>query len=91
MREPVYLVEHADIETAERFLANADGSFRDLALHPEIGAPLSFRDPKLAGMRKWRVKGFEKFLIFYLHRPDSVSIIRLLHAGQDGWGLLGIL
>jgi len=86
-----YLAEHAGIETAERFLASADGSFNDLARHPEMGTALSLHDPKLAGLRKWRVNGFEKFLVFYLPRPDGVSIVRVLHAAQDWWNLLGIL
>ena len=87
----VYLCEHADFETAERFVANADASFTDLSRNPGMGAPLSLRSPKLAGLRKWRVSGFEKFLIFYLPRPDGVSILRVLHAAQDWWTLLGIL
>jgi toxin ParE1/3/4 len=86
----VYLGGHADFDTAER-LANADASFTDVSRNPGMGAPLSLRSPKLAGLRKWRVSGFEKFLIFYLPRPDSVSILRVLHAAQDWWTLLGIL
>ena len=57
-----------------------------------MGAPLSLlRAPRLAGLRKWRVDGFEKFLIFYLPRQGGISIVRVLHAAQDWWGLLGIL
>jgi toxin ParE1/3/4 len=87
----VYLGEHVGIETAERFLANAGASFTDLSRNPGMGAPLSLRSPKLDGLRKWRVSGFEKFLIFYLPRPDGVSILRVLHAAQDWWTPLGIL
>jgi toxin ParE1/3/4 len=87
----VYLGVHGDIETAERFLANACESFTDLSRNPAMGAPLSLRSPKLAGLRKWRVSGFEKFLIFYVPRPDGVSIVRVLHAAQDWRTLLGIL
>ena len=87
----VYLAEHAGIETAERFLSNADESFSDLARHPGMGTTLSLLDPKLTGLRKWQIDGFEKFLIFYLPLRDGVSIVRVLHAAQDWWGLLGIL
>jgi toxin ParE1/3/4 len=87
----VYLAEHAGIETAERFLLSADKSFGDLGQHPQMGVALSLRDPKLARLRKWRVSGFENFLIFYLPRPDGVSIVRVLHAAKDWWSLLGIL
>lgn len=86
----VYLAEQADEETAERFLARAEQTFIDLAENREIGTSLRLRDPQLAEMRKWRVKGFDAFLIFYLPRTDGVSIVRVLHAAQDWWGRLGI-
>jgi toxin ParE1/3/4 len=87
----LYLAENAGIETAWRFLLQADDSFHDLALHPEMGVALTLRRSELAGIRKWQVKGFEKYLIFYLPRPRGVSIVRVLHAGQDWWSLRGIL
>ncbi len=86
----VYLAENAGITTADRFLANAEASFSDLAQHPEMGAPLTLNHPQLAGLRKWRITEFEKFLVFYFPRPNGVSIVRVLHAAQDWWGLLGI-
>ncbi len=39
-----------------------------------MGAPLALRSPKLAGLRKWVVSGFENVLIFYLPCPGGVSI-----------------
>lgn len=87
----VYLAGNAGIETAERFLVNADKSFGDLSRHPGMGVALSLRSPGLAGLRKWQVSGFEKMLIFYLPREGGVSILRVLHAAQDWWGLLGVL
>jgi toxin ParE1/3/4 len=87
----VYLAEQADEDTAERFLVQAEQTFIDLAENREIGATLRLRDPQLAEMRKWRVKGFEAFLIFYLPRTDGVSIVRVLHAAQDWWGRLDVV
>lgn len=86
----VYLAENASLETAERFLTNAEISFNDLAEQPMIGSPLAVRDLALAGIRKWRVKDFNNHLIFYLPRPDGVSVVRVLHAGRDWWSFLGI-
>ena len=86
----VYLAENASLDTAERFLAHAEASFDDLAAQPMMGAPLTLKPTELAGLRKWRVKDFDNFLIFYLPRPDGVSIMRVLHATRDWWGLLGI-
>jgi toxin ParE1/3/4 len=87
----VYLAENADMETAERFLLEADVSFTDLARNPKMGAALPLNRPELAGMRKWQIQGFERFLIFYLPHSDGVSIVRVLHAAQDWWSLLGII
>lgn len=85
----VYLSDEADSEVANRFLANTESSFSDLALQPGMGAPLALRATELAGLRKWRVKAFENILIFYLPRRDGVSIVRVLHAARDWWKLLG--
>jgi hypothetical protein len=43
----VYLAENAGEDTADRFLARADGTFTTLAGHREIGAVLTLRDPRL--------------------------------------------
>lgn len=37
-----------------------------IARRPGMGIALPSHDPKLAGLRKWRVNEFEKFLIFYV-------------------------
>jgi toxin ParE1/3/4 len=87
----VYFAEHAGIETAERFLLNAERSFGDLSKHSEMGVSLDSRSPELAGILKWHVRDFEKILIFYLPQAGGVSIVRVLHASQDWWSLLGIL
>ena len=55
-----------------------------------MGAPLTLRRPKLAGLRKWRIDGFDNHLVFYLPRPDGVSIVRVLHAARDWESLLGV-
>ena len=86
----VYLAENAGLDVAERFLTHAEASFGVLAGQPMIGAPLKLRHPDLASMRKWRVKDFDNHLIFYVPRSDGVAIVRVLHAAQDWWTLLGI-
>ena len=86
----VNLAENAGLDTAERFLAHAEASFDDLAGQPMMGAPLTLESPEMAGLRKWRVKDFDNYLIFYMPRPDGVSIVRVLYATRDWWGLLGM-
>lgn len=84
----VYLAENASESVAERFLGSAEASFQELLRQPLIGAPLPLTHPMLAGMRKWRIRDFDRFLIFYLPRVDGVSIIRVLHSAQDWWATL---
>ena len=86
----VYLAGQAGEAVADRFLSNAETSFNDLAERPMIGAPLELSNPALLGVRKWRVNGFDKYLIFYLPRADGVSIVRVLHGARDWWRLLGL-
>jgi toxin ParE1/3/4 len=52
---------------------------------------LSVRSLELAGIRKWRVKDFENFLIFYQPDADGITIVRVLYASRDWWTLLGLL
>ncbi|MEI7670012.1 MAG: type II toxin-antitoxin system RelE/ParE family toxin [Pseudomonadota bacterium] len=86
----VYLTENANIDTAERFLKNAEVNFSELATNPLIGSPLPLKNPKLTGMRKWRVREFNNILIFYIPSQDGISIIRVIHATQDWWNLFEI-
>jgi toxin ParE1/3/4 len=87
----VYLADNASLTIAERFLTSSETSFKELALNPLIGSPLTLRNPRLAGMRKWHIKDFDNMLIFYIPRHDGVSIVRVIHAAQDWWGLLGLV
>lgn len=86
-----YLAENAGEATADRFLLQAETSFNALAEHPEMGTPLTLRHSELAGLRKWHVPGFDRVLIFYFPRRDGVTILRVLHAAQDWWRLLGVI
>lgn len=91
------LVEHyrwlnaeAGNDVAERFLLAADAEFAALASIPGMGGAVETRHPRLAGIRKWRVGGFANILIFYHERRNGASIVRIIHAAQDWWALLGV-
>ncbi len=86
----VQLAENAGTIIADRFQVDAEASILDLAAHPMMGAPLTLRPSELMGLRMWRVKDFEHFLIFYLPRRDGATIVRILHASQDWWRVLGV-
>jgi toxin ParE1/3/4 len=86
----VYLAEEAGLDTAERFLRNAEASFNLLATQPNMGTPLALKRPELAGLRKWSVDSFDSILIFYLPLRDGISVVRVLHGSRDWWSVLGL-
>ena len=83
------LAEQADyiaednLDRALRFLEAADATFQFLADNPALGSPCDFENPEAAGIRRWRVRGFEKHLIFYRPTEDGVDIARVLHGSRD--------
>lgn len=72
-----------DLDAGIRFLTATEESFDRLAQMPYIGGERKFKNPALHGLRMWPVKGFEKFLIFYLVLEDTIDIVRVLHASRD--------
>jgi plasmid stabilization system protein ParE len=70
----VYDIETAGIEVARRFRRAATETFRELSQAPLMGAPRKVRKPEFTGVRMWRVRGFESYLIFYFPaRKASLS------------------
>ena len=63
--EAGYLAQHASLETALRFYDAAAMTFEKVARMPGLGQQREPTNPRLAGLRVWRVEGFEKQLIFF--------------------------
>jgi toxin ParE1/3/4 len=85
----VFLAESASLEIADRFLESANRTFEGLAQMPEIGPSREFRNPRFANVRLWRVKDFEKYLIFYRPLEGDVEILRVIHGARNLAGLFG--
>lgn len=83
IRHFVYLAENASLEVARRFRDAARDTFIELSATPEMGSPGKIRQGKFAGVRLWRVGGFERYLIAYRPIHEGVVIERVLHAAQD--------
>lgn len=50
---------------------------------PEVGSLYSVSNPRLQGLRKWAVKHYRKYLIFYIVWEDVIEVVRILYATQD--------
>jgi toxin ParE1/3/4 len=83
-----YLEEEAGLGTAERFLDQLIISFEVLADMPKMGALCGFRKPATRRLRRWQVKDFENWMIFYQARRDGVEIVHVLHGARDIESLL---
>ena len=77
--EQAYWISEESPETADRFIDAAAASFSFLENNPEIGREYEARNVRLAGVRVWRVSGFEKHLIFYRPNPEGVEILDVIH------------
>jgi toxin ParE1/3/4 len=71
------------VEASDRFLEAVESTFQALARMPRVGALCRFRNPRFVGVRMWRVRDFENYLIFYRPRQDGVEVLRLVHGARD--------
>jgi toxin ParE1/3/4 len=83
LRQYRYLIEEDVSEVAERFLSAAQSSIEQISKRAEIGLPVGLKNPKLAGLRSWPVKGFPAIRIYYLISDKTLRVIRILHGKRD--------
>jgi toxin ParE1/3/4 len=70
-------------EIALRFFDSTRITIAQIARMPGIGSIFATNNNRLQGLRKWSVKDFRKYLIFYIDRDDVVEIVRILYATRD--------
>lgn len=79
----VYLGEHASVEIAERYYAAVDETCALLVKQPNSGIKHDSSIKRLESMRRFPVRSFDSYLIFYLPRPGGIDVIRVLHGARD--------
>lgn len=77
-----YLAQNNN-EAALRFFDATRQTIAQLAVIPGKGSLFEIDNPRLVGLRKWSVKGFKKYLIFYLTDEELLTVIRIIHASRD--------
>lgn len=78
-----WLGTEVDVDVARRFARLAAETFAKLAAAPGLGSPVNLDGDDVRRVRKWRVQGFPKLLVFYTETLDGVRIARVIHAAQD--------
>jgi len=70
-------------QVADRFAEAVESSIDDAGRFPGRGSLKSFKDARLAGVRSWRVRGFKKYLIFYVPIENGIKVLAVLHGARD--------
>ena len=84
----IYLEEQAGPEVADRFLAAVQDTFETLAAMPRMGTLCGFQRPAARRLRRWAVKGFENWLVFYQPKRRGIEVVHLIHGARDIESLL---
>ena len=79
----LYLEENASPEIAERYIAAVETTLSFVEKEPGLGSPCHFLSPRLHGLRRWPVDGFENYLLFYQEVEEGILLLYLFHGHQD--------
>lgn len=83
IEEAFVFIGEDDFDTGLDFLHAVEQSLEMIGQNPFIGSEREFISPALQGVRMWRVKTYEKYLIFYRVHSDRVEVLRLIHSARD--------
>jgi plasmid stabilization system protein ParE len=83
LRQVAWYADQGLPHIARRFHTAVLGSIDAALAMPEAGPPRPSGNPRLAGLRAWPVKGFGEFWIYYLVRPERITVVRVLHSKRD--------
>ncbi|MEM9538439.1 MAG: type II toxin-antitoxin system RelE/ParE family toxin [Cyanobacteria bacterium P01_E01_bin.42] len=72
-----------NFDTALKFFDATRQTCARLAIMPGIGSVYPLQNPSLVDLRKWPIKDFENYLIFYLFNDEILDIIRILHGARN--------
>ncbi len=83
IEEAFVFVAETDFDSGLNFLHAVEQSFEMIAENPFVGSERKFAAPELGNVRMWRVKSYEKHLIFYFVRDDVIEVLRVIHSARD--------
>ncbi|QLE58719.1 type II toxin-antitoxin system RelE/ParE family toxin [Nostoc sp. TCL26-01] len=76
-------ISQSNYDVALDFFDAVRETFAQLAKMPGIGSYYKIDNPRLQELRKWPVKRFKKYLVFYLEKKENIQVLRVLYAGRD--------
>jgi toxin ParE1/3/4 len=70
-------------DQAFRFFDAARQTFAALARMPGMGQIYESEEDDILNIRKWSVKNFKKYLIFYRYDDEIIEILRVIQANSN--------
>lgn len=89
MKEIAAYISERNWSASMRFLRAARATFKQLATNPYLGERYQSPDDRLTGLRRWQVRRFPNYVIFYRAAGDVVEIVRVIHSARDFDSVLG--
>lgn len=81
-----YLTE-AGSTVAQRFTTALANAYELISAAPYVGSLRHAHSLEIPGLRTVKVERFP-YLVFYIERPDSIDVVRVLHTRQDSSPLM---
>jgi toxin ParE1/3/4 len=78
-----YLHREVSLQLAERFLLALDQTIQQVAGFPYTGSLFPARRIRALEIRRWPVKEFPRYLIYYAVATRKVTLLRILHTARD--------
>jgi toxin ParE1/3/4 len=79
----VHFGEESGVELAERYVAAVNEICAMLVKQPNAGVAYDSGIAGLQGMRRFPIRGFENYQLFYIPRPGGIDVVRILHGARD--------
>lgn len=88
--EASFIAEQFGVARGIQFYDACETTFNQLLMYPQIGKVREFSNISIE-IRRWHVKGFSEYLIFYQllthgqndNRSYTVDILRIIHGARD--------
>jgi toxin ParE1/3/4 len=76
-------ISYDNLDAGDRFLYAAEATFQRIAKNPGVGRLCNFKDPSVAQMRQYPVKGFKNYLVLYELTETTIDIVRVVHGARN--------
>jgi toxin ParE1/3/4 len=78
-----YLNREVSLELADRFLMALEHTTQQIGDFPWAGSLFPARRMRAHEIRRWPVKDFPRYLIYYAVGTRKITLLRILHSARD--------